>query len=108
MVWAKVSDITGRKPAIMASLAIFVVASGLCGASQTLTQLIHFRWVQGVGGCGLFALVTLIFFELVPPHKWPSYMSLVMGVIALSVTMGPLIGGAITINGSWRWIFLIK
>ncbi|ORX97750.1 MFS multidrug transporter-like protein [Clohesyomyces aquaticus] len=108
MVWAKISDIVGRKPAVLASLFIFTLFSGLCGASHSLTQLIHFRWAQGIGGCGVFALVQLLFFELVPPQKWPAYISLVTGFIALSVIAGPLLGGAITLHGSWRWIFLLN
>ena len=56
----------------------------------------------------VFSLVQLVFFELVPRAKWPTYVSLVSGVIALSLVVGPLIGGAIAQTGDWRWIFLIK
>lgn len=108
MIWAKLSDITGRKPAVLSALVLFVIFSGICGASQTLTQLIMFRWVQGLGGCGVFALTQLIFFELVPPQKWPAYVSLVTAAVALALIAGPLLGGAITNNGSWRWIFILK
>ncbi|KAF2741964.1 MFS general substrate transporter [Sporormia fimetaria CBS 119925] len=108
MVWAKASDIIGRKKTLLASLCVFTLFSGLCGASQSLHQLIHFRWLQGSGGCGVFALVQLVFFELVPPRKWPTYISLVTGMIALSLIAGPLLGGAITQNASWRWIFLLN
>jgi MFS family permease len=108
MIWAKVSDIIGRKTALLISLSIFTLFSGLCGASQTFMQLIHFRWLQGVGGYGVFAIVQLVFFELVPPRKWPAYISLVTGVIALSLITGLLLGGVITRNGSWRWMFLLK
>ncbi|KAF2804408.1 MFS general substrate transporter [Mytilinidion resinicola] len=108
LIWAKLSDILTRKAIIVASLFIFTVFSGACGASQTLTQLIMFRWVQGIGGCGIFALTQLVFFELVPPRKWPIFVSLVTGVVALALVAGPLIGGALSTGTKWRWIFLLN
>lgn len=108
MVWAKISDSLSRKLSLLISLFIFTLFSGLCGASKTLMQLIHFRWLQGIGGGGVFALVQLVFFELVAPRKWPAYISLVTGVIALSVISGPLLGGVIASKGGWRWIVLMK
>jgi MFS family permease len=95
LIWAKLSDIISRKFTIMTSLLIFTAFSGACGASRTTTQLIMFRWVQGIGGCGVFALAQLVFFELVPPSKWPLYVSLFSVVVAFSLVIGPLIGGAI-------------
>lgn len=108
MIWAKLSDISGRKYVLLASLVIFTLFSGLCGAAQTMDQLIMFRWCQGIGGCGTYALVQLIFLELVPRRKLPAYMALVVGALSISMVVGPLLGGGITLHGSWRWIFLIK
>jgi MFS family permease len=108
MIWAKLSDIAGRKYTIIAALLIFTLFSALCGASQTLIQLIMFRWCQGIGGCGVFALVQLLFMELVPRRKFPAYMATVNVALALSLVCGPLLGGGITLHGSWRWIFLFK
>ncbi|KAF1966753.1 MFS general substrate transporter [Bimuria novae-zelandiae CBS 107.79] len=108
LTWAKFSDTITRKIAFLMSTFIFTVFSGACGASQTLTQLIMFRWVQGIGGCGIFALTQLVFFELVPSRKWPVYVTLVTVVIAISLIAGPLVGGAIALTGHWRWIFLIN
>jgi MFS family permease len=108
MIWAKASDIIGRKYTIITSLLIFTLFSALCGAAQTLTQLIMFRWCQGIGGCGVFALVQLLFMEIVPRRKLPAYMAMVNVALALSLVCGPLLGGGITLHGSWRWIFLLK
>ena len=108
IIWAKISDIAGRKPTIITACSIFTVFSGACGGSQTVIQLIMFRWLQGIGGCGILALGQLIFFELVPPEKYPPYIALVTVVVALSLVVGPIIGGGITDHGNWRWVFLIK
>ena len=108
MIWAKLSDIAGRKYTLIASLLIFTIFSALCGASQTLMQLIMFRWCQGIGGCGVYALTQLMFMEIAPPGKLPKYMAGVSMVLALSLITGPLLGGGITLHGSWRWIFLLK
>ena len=108
MIWAKLSDIAGRKYTLIAALLIFTLFSALCGASQTLIQLIMFRWCQGIGGCGVYALTQLLFMEIVPKRKFPQYMAGVSMVLALSLITGPLLGGGITLHGSWRWIFLLK
>ncbi|KAI4925384.1 hypothetical protein J4E85_007263 [Alternaria conjuncta] len=108
MIWAKLSDIAGRKYTLVASLLIFTIFSALCGASQTLIQLIMFRWCQGIGGCGVYALTQLMFMEIAPPGKLPKYMAGVSMVLALSLITGPLLGGGITLHGSWRWIFLLN
>ncbi|ORX93616.1 major facilitator superfamily domain-containing protein [Clohesyomyces aquaticus] len=106
LIWAKLSDIISRKTTILITLLLFTIFSGACGASQSLTQLIMFRWLQGIGGSGIFALTQLVFFEMVPPSKWPLYVTFLTGTVALSLITGPLIGGAIARSGHWRWIFL--
>jgi len=108
IIWAKMSDIFGRKPMLLTSYAIFIVFSAASGAAQTIIQLIMFRWCQGVGSAGMFSLATLLFFELVPQEKWPAYTALCTGILALSLAAAPLIGGAINDNASWRWVFLLK
>jgi MFS family permease len=90
------------------SLVIFTISSALCGACQSLLQLIHVRWIQGIGACGIFAMARVSLFELYPPRLWPVYMSIFTAVIALAVIAGPLLGGAITKGGAWRWVFLLK
>jgi len=67
-----------------------------------------FRWVLGLGGCGIYSIATLLFFELVPPSKWADYTALVTAAIALSLICGPLLGGIINAYSDWRWVFLLK
>jgi MFS family permease len=66
-----------------------------------------FRWLQGLGAAGIFSLA-LVFFELIPPSKYAISMSVTNSVVSLSFLTGPLVGGALTSSGGWRWIFLIK
>ena len=125
IIWSKLSDVFGRKLMATSSVLIFLVFSGACGAAQSITQLrvilldlcypqtvdlfrIVFRALQGIGGSGIYAICTVIFFELVPPEKFASYTSLVSVVFVLSLLLGPILGGVINNSSHWRWIFLLK
>lgn len=124
IIWAKLSDIFGRKLFSTIAALIFVVFSGACGAAQSITQLqvqaqnlrsiaksssrIIFRALQGVGGAGIYAVNMAIFFELVPPEAFPTYASFVSLVYAVSLLLGPILGGVINDAGVWRWVFLLK
>jgi MFS family permease len=67
-----------------------------------------FRWLQGIGGCGILALSQLVFVELVPPAKYPKYIGIVSIAMTAPLVAGPLVGGSISLSGDWRWIFLLK
>ncbi|CAF9915301.1 MAG: hypothetical protein HETSPECPRED_002355 [Heterodermia speciosa] len=95
IIWAKFSDIFGRKPLVVASISLFIVFSAACGGAQTLTQLIIFRALQGIGGAGTYSLVFVIFFEAVSPEKFAPYSSLLSANFALALLLGPLLGGLI-------------
>ena len=69
---------------------------------------IIFRALQGLGGAGTYALVIVIFFELIPPEKFAKYTSMVSIVLALALLLGPLLGGLINNYTTWRWVFLLK
>ncbi|KAJ5622005.1 MFS general substrate transporter [Penicillium herquei] len=108
VVWAKLSDIFGRKTCIITSIGIFVVFSAACGGAQTMTQLIVFRALQGLGGAGNYAIATIIVIEMVPPEKYAQYTGGVASVFVFSLLFGPIWGGAITQHSTWRWIFLLN
>lgn len=66
------------------------------------------RAFQGVGGAGCFAVATVMMSDMVPPEKLAKYVANLSTVYALSLLVGPIIGGALSSNTTWRWVFLIK
>ncbi|KAI1850144.1 hypothetical protein JX266_004523 [Neoarthrinium moseri] len=108
VIFAKLSDILGRKFMLLVSAAFFIIFSAACGASQTLVQVIVFRAFQGIGGGGCYSICTIIMMEVVPPEKYTKYVSYINITSALSLLSGPIIGGAIAARTTWRWIFLIN
>ncbi|WP_405946466.1 MFS transporter [Streptomyces prunicolor] len=107
-VWGKLGDLVGRKSTYLASIAVFVVGSALCGAAQSMGELIAFRIVQGVGaggiGAGAFALIGV----LVPPRERGKYQGMTASVMAIGTIGGPLLGGFVTGHWDWRWAFYIN
>ncbi|KAI0169916.1 major facilitator superfamily MFS-1 [Hypoxylon sp. FL1284] len=108
VIFAKFSDIFGRKPMFLLSIIIFIIFSAACSASQTMTQLIIFRAFQGIGGGGCFSMSQVIITDLVPPTKFSIYTSQLSTVSSIALLLGPIVGGAISANTTWRWIFIIN
>ncbi|KAI1863494.1 hypothetical protein JX265_008711 [Neoarthrinium moseri] len=108
VIFAKFSDIFGRKPILLLSIAVFIVFSAACSASQTLLQLIVFRAFQGIGGGGCFSLCTIMVTDLVPPEKYTQFVSNISVTNAIALLLGPIVGGAIAAHTTWRWIFIIN
>src|SRR4051795_3533642 len=92
----------------MVAISIFLVGSVLCGAAQNMLQLVIFRAIQGIGAGGLFPLTLAMVGMLVPPRDRGRYQGLIGSVFAASSIIGPLIGGFIVDNASWRWIFFVN
>ena len=107
-LWGKIGDLYGRKNIFLTSIVIFLVGSALSGMSQTMGQLIGFRALQGLGAGGLIVGVMAIIGDLVPPRERGRYQGLMGGVMAIGMVAGPLLGGFITDNLSWRWAFYVN
>ncbi|MEA2741334.1 MAG: hypothetical protein QOH05_4641 [Acetobacteraceae bacterium] len=107
-LYGKLSDVFGRKPAFFVSITIFLAGSVLCGLSRTMTELILFRAVQGLGAGGLITLSQTVVGDLVSPRERGRYQGLFAGVFAGCSVAGPLLGGMITDALSWHWIFYVN
>ncbi|KAJ5462283.1 hypothetical protein N7530_010488 [Penicillium desertorum] len=99
--WTKLSNIIGRKKAIIAANVVFLAFSLGCGLSQMMNQLIICRALQGAGGAGVYSLTILCTYEMVPKPKVPKYGAMVAVVIALASLTGPVFGGLVAENSAW-------
>ncbi len=102
------SRVFGRKNYLIFSIGLFTFASFLCGISWNLSSLIFFRILQGIGGGGLQPISQSVLLESFPKHQYGKAMAIYgMGII-LAPIFGPMIGGWIADNFSWRWIYYIN
>jgi MFS family permease len=108
VIFAKTSDIFSRKSLLLLGLILFTTFSIACGVAQTMTQLIIFRAFQGIGGSGIYSMVSVIASEMVPLEKLGTYMAIFSSVFVVSSVLGPILGGVINDHSSWRWVFLLN
>ena len=107
-LWGKLGDQYGRKNFFQASIVIFVVGSALCGLSHTMTELIAFRALQGLGGGGLMVGAQTIIGDVVSPRDRGRYVGLFGAMFAVATVIGPLIGGLCVTYLTWQWVFYIN
>jgi EmrB/QacA subfamily drug resistance transporter len=107
-LWGKIGDMYGRKSIFMTSIAGFLVGSALTGMSQSMGELIGFRALQGLFAGGLVVGAMAIIGDLVPPRERGRYQGFMASTMAIAMVAGPLVGGYITDNLSWRWAFYVN
>jgi EmrB/QacA subfamily drug resistance transporter len=104
----RLGDLYGQRTLFAIGLAIFTVASGLCGFAQDANQLIVARILQGVGGALLTPQTLAILTSLFPPDRRGAAFGIWAGVAGLATLAGPTLGGAIVTYIDWRWIFFVN
>nr|QFR37139.1 MFS transporter [Cyberlindnera americana] len=106
--WGRFSIIFGRKYALSASIILFEAGSLLCALAPNMNTLIGGRVLAGIGGAGIETLVFVVGGEMFPINKRPLAYALLGCSFSISSVIGPIIGGALTENVSWRWCFYIN
>jgi len=107
-LWGRVSDLHGRKRLFQAAIVLFLLGSALSGASETLSELIGFRALQGLGAGGLMTLAMAIVADIIAPRERGRYQGYIQMVFVLASVAGPLLGGLFTDEASWRWVFYVN
>jgi EmrB/QacA subfamily drug resistance transporter len=104
----KLADLLGRRLIFVVGLAIFTIASLLCGLSESGEMLIAWRVVQGVGAALMNPATLSIIAATFPPHQRGMAIGIWAGVSALALAIGPLVGGLLTEHIAWGWIFFVN
>jgi EmrB/QacA subfamily drug resistance transporter len=107
-LYGKFGDLYGRKIVLQVAIAVFLVGSALCGIAQNMVQLIVFRALEGVGGGGLIVITISVIGDLIPPRERGRYQGFFGAVFGTATIVGPLVGGFLVDQLSWRWIFYIN
>jgi EmrB/QacA subfamily drug resistance transporter len=107
-LWGKAGDLYGHKGSHLASIAVFLGGSVLCGLAQDMGQLIAFRAVQGLGAGGLFVGALSLIGTLLAPAEAGRAQSLIGVLLPAAMIGGPLLGGFLTDQLDWRWVFYVN
>ena len=107
-LYGKLSDIFGRRPIFLFGVAVFLIGSLLCVISGTMWQFLLFRGVQGLGAGALFPVALAIIGDIFAPSERGKYQGFFGAVFGISSIIGPAIGGLLTDNFSWHWIFIVN
>src|ERR1700719_1792281 len=102
------SDRFGRKRLFLVSVAGFTIASMFCGAAQSLVEIVLFRVMQGMFGAALVPLSQTVLLNINPKERQGSAMALWGVAVMVGPILGPVLGGWLTDNYTWRWVFYIN
>jgi EmrB/QacA subfamily drug resistance transporter len=107
-LYGKLGDLYGRKTLLQVAIVLFLIGSALCGLAQSMTTLIAFRALQGLGGGGLMVTTMAVVGDIIPPRDRGKYQGFFGAVFGVSTVIGPLLGGFFVDSLSWRWIFYVN
>ncbi len=106
--FGKFGDLFGRRRLLLISISLFVFASVLCALSQDMWQLVGARALQGIGAGGMIATIQALIGDLIAPAERGRYQAWFSGMFALASLIGPPLGGLLSHQLSWRWVFWIN
>jgi EmrB/QacA subfamily drug resistance transporter len=107
-LYGKLSDLFGRRPIFLIGVSVFLIGSALCAISGEMWQFLLFRGIQGLGAGALFPIALAIIGDIFAPSERGKYQGFFGAVFGVSSLIGPAIGGLITDNFGWQWIFLVN
>jgi EmrB/QacA subfamily drug resistance transporter len=107
-IYGKLSDQFGRRMWLMIGIGLFLAGSFLSGLSQDMVQLIVFRGIQGLGAGAIFPIALAVIGDLFTPQERGKYQGLFGAVFGISALVGPALGGFLTDNVSWHWVFFVN
>ena len=107
-IYGKLSDLFGRRPMIMIGVGLFLIGSALSGLSQEMWQLVAARGLQGLGAGAIFPIALAVIGDLFTPAERGKYQGLFGAVFGVSALIGPALGGLLTDNFSWHWVFFVN
>ncbi len=107
-IWGKLSDVYGRRTFFILGMVIFLIGSALAGTSQNMTQLIIYRSIQGLGAGAMMPIAMAIIGDIFPPAERGKWQGLIVAVFGLASIVGPTLGGWVTDNWGWRWVFYVN
>src|SRR5271157_4098012 len=107
-IYGKLSDLYGRKAIVLVGVTLFLAGSVLSGQSRTMIELIAFRAIQGLGSAGIFSMAFTVIADLFSPAERGKYQGLFGAVFGIASVIGPWLGGVLTDNLSWRWVFYVN
>lgn len=107
-IYGKLADLHGRKPVMLVAMALFLIGSMASGQAHTMTQLIVFRAIQGIGAGGMQPMALTIVGDIFKIEERAKMQGVFGAVWAIAGLAGPLLGGVIVATLSWRWVFYVN
>ena len=107
-IYGKLSDLFGRRPMLLIGVGLFLLGSFLSGLSMEMWQLILFRGIQGLGAGAIFPIALAVIGDLFTPAERGKYQGLFGAVFGISALIGPALGGFLTDQVSWHWVFFVN